>query len=101
LPACKPLLSPFFLFTRFIQKKTRNPFGSSRLADRCFSAHIWLQDFRNSNRTVFLLAVLQNRRYRPSDSKSAAVQRMDEFRLAFRFAAELDVRAARLEIFKV
>src|SRR5438067_907590 len=71
---------------------------------RLLSNHIntqeWPQSLGHHHTPIGLLVVLDDREPRPPHRQSAAIQRVDEFRLALaRFA--LDLRAARLKSFEV
>jgi hypothetical protein len=64
-------------------------------------AHVFLQNFGNSNATIFLLIIFHHSNQSSSHSQSTSIQGMNKLWLTPTCWTEANVGSASLEIFKV
>jgi hypothetical protein len=65
------------------------------------TAHVRTQYFRNENRAIRLLIILQQCGHSTPDCQTGTVEGMHKFRLCLGVAAEADIRTTGLEVFEV
>ena len=83
----------------FYMKCKRGSYASSFILwfDNFSSTHVWTKDFRNSNRTIFILIVFKNSSNGTSNSKSRTIQGVKKFNLTVSFITIADLGTTCLE----
>src|SRR5689334_4770315 len=74
---------------------------SEFLRHYAIGAHVWTKRFRDHNAAVGLLVVFHDRHPGAPHGEGAPIQCMDELGLVLPFRTIANVRAARLECFKI